>query len=265
MLSVALDIARVRGLLFLLLCTNIHLRFVGLYTLLLMSCYPLLHGPALQRHRAHPITYLTRPCPCIPPPPRLVALLGCAALWWCYPTGRCAYLASVTCYRQSIKPLLFLLLLPPCTGPFGAGAGRCSPPGTPCMCSFGAGASRCSPPRYSLHVLLWRWCEQMLAPPHSLHVLLSRADSPSRTPCMCSFGAGAGRCSPPRTPCMCSFGAGAADARPPGILCMCSFGAGASRCSPPRYSLHVLLWRWCGQTLRGFLVGLHSASPRPAA
>ena len=23
---------------------------------------------------------------------------------WCYPTGRCAYLLSVTCYRQSIKP-----------------------------------------------------------------------------------------------------------------------------------------------------------------
>ena len=23
---------------------------------------------------------------------------------WCYPTGRCAYLPSVTCYRQSIKP-----------------------------------------------------------------------------------------------------------------------------------------------------------------
>jgi len=36
---------------------------------------------------------------------------------WCYPTGRCAYLPSVTCYRQSIKPppppplSLFLLLL----------------------------------------------------------------------------------------------------------------------------------------------------------
>ena len=31
---------------------------------------------------------------------------------WCYPTGRCAYLPSVTCYRQSIKtPLLLLLLL----------------------------------------------------------------------------------------------------------------------------------------------------------
>ena len=28
---------------------------------------------------------------------------------WCYLTGRCAYLPSVTCYRQSIKPLLLLL------------------------------------------------------------------------------------------------------------------------------------------------------------
>ena len=26
-----------------------------------------------------------------------------------------------------------------------------------------------------------------------------------RTPCIGSFGAGAGKCSPPRTPCMCSF------------------------------------------------------------
>ena len=227
MLSVALDIARVRGLLFLLLCTNIHLRFVGLYTLLLMSCYPLLHGPALQRHRAHPITYLTRPCPCIPPPPRLVALLGCAALWWCYPTGRCAYLASVTCYRQSIKPLLFLLLLPTCTGPFGAGAGRCSPPDTPCMCSFGAGASRCSPPGI---------------------------------PCMCSSGAGASSCSPPRTPGMCSSPGqvrppallacvpAALDARPPALLA-CAPSALVRQMLAPPYSLHVLLRRWCEQML----------------
>jgi len=31
-------------------------------------------------------------------------ILGHERPGWCYPTGRCAYLPSVTCYRQSIKP-----------------------------------------------------------------------------------------------------------------------------------------------------------------
>jgi len=31
-------------------------------------------------------------------------ILGQERPGWCYPTGRCAYLPSVTCYRQSIKP-----------------------------------------------------------------------------------------------------------------------------------------------------------------
>ena len=31
-------------------------------------------------------------------------ILGHERRGWCYPTGRCAYLPSVTCYRQSIKP-----------------------------------------------------------------------------------------------------------------------------------------------------------------
>ena len=57
---------------------------------------------------------------------------------------------------------------------------------------------------------------------------------PLGTPCICSFGAGAGRCSPPRTPCICSFGAGAGRCSPPRTPCMCSFGAGAGRCLPPR-------------------------------
>ena len=30
-------------------------------------------------------------------------ILGHERPGWCYPTGRCAYLPSVTCYRQSIK------------------------------------------------------------------------------------------------------------------------------------------------------------------
>ena len=31
-------------------------------------------------------------------------ILGHERPGWCYPTGRCTYLPSVTCYRQSIKP-----------------------------------------------------------------------------------------------------------------------------------------------------------------
>ena len=31
-------------------------------------------------------------------------ILGHERPGWCYPTGRCAYLPSVTCYRQSTKP-----------------------------------------------------------------------------------------------------------------------------------------------------------------
>ena len=34
----------------------------------------------------------------------LSRILGHERPGWCYPTGRCAYLPSVTCYRQSIKP-----------------------------------------------------------------------------------------------------------------------------------------------------------------
>jgi len=30
--------------------------------------------------------------------------LALSLLRWCYLTGRCAYLPSVTCYRRSIKP-----------------------------------------------------------------------------------------------------------------------------------------------------------------
>ena len=36
--------------------------------------------------------------------PFSTAPLGHERPGWCYPTGRCAYLPSVTCYRQSIKP-----------------------------------------------------------------------------------------------------------------------------------------------------------------
>ena len=37
-------------------------------------------------------------------PPSLLPPLGHERPGWCYPTGRCAYLPSVTRYRQSIKP-----------------------------------------------------------------------------------------------------------------------------------------------------------------
>ena len=70
---------------------------------------------------------------------------------------------------------------------------------------------------HQIPMLLCRWCWQL-----------------PRTPCMCSFGAGAGRCSPLRTPCMCSFRAGAGRCSRPRTPCKCSFGAGAGRCSPPR-------------------------------
>ena len=59
--------------------------------------------------------YLTLPL--LPPPHYLLlppyffllslggpASLLPSLLGWCYPTGRCAYLPSVICYRQSIKP-----------------------------------------------------------------------------------------------------------------------------------------------------------------
>ena len=39
------------------------------------------------------------------------SLLGHERPGWCYPTGRCAYLPSVTFYRQVNKNLLLLLLL----------------------------------------------------------------------------------------------------------------------------------------------------------
>ena len=67
-----------------------------------------------------------------------------------------------------------------------------------------------------LALVLW----QMLAPP--------------RTPCIYSFGTGAGRFSRPRTPCIGSFGAGAGSRSRPRTPCICSFGASAGRCPPPR-------------------------------
>ena len=52
-----------------------------------------------------PPHYLLLLPPSILPPPKLggPCLPASQPSGWCYPTGRCAYLPSVTCYRQSIK------------------------------------------------------------------------------------------------------------------------------------------------------------------
>ena len=53
-----------------------------------------------------PSHYLLLLPPSILPPPKLggPCLPASQPSGWCYPTGRCAYLPSVICYRQSIKP-----------------------------------------------------------------------------------------------------------------------------------------------------------------
>ena len=152
------------------------------------------------------------------------------------------------------------------------------------------------------------WATRQVTALYQQHALLPRAPPgqpaltcppPGGTPCICSSGAGAGRCSPPRTPCIGSRGACAgrcspprallalapfalvlADARPPALFACAPEAlvladarapaflvfapalmlADAGRCSPP-HSLHVLLRRWCGQKLNGFFI---FAAPAPA-
>jgi len=65
-------------------------------------------------------------------------------------------------------------------------------------------------PPHSLHVLLRRPCWQTLNSPRSLHWLLRRPCW--QIPCMCSSGAGVGRCSIRHTPGIGSFDAAAASA-----------------------------------------------------
>ena len=55
------------------------------------------------------------------------------------------------------------------------------------------------------------------------------ADARARTPCIGSFGAGAGRCPRPRTPFICFFGDGAGRCPRPRTPCICPFGDGAGR------------------------------------
>ena len=56
-------------------------------------------------------------------------ILDRECLGWVYPTGRCAYLPSVTCYRQSLKPPLLLLLVCVLTpvSPINSDVSSCSP------------------------------------------------------------------------------------------------------------------------------------------
>jgi hypothetical protein len=78
---------------------------------------------------------------------------------------------------------------------------------------------------------LWR-----SAPPVGQHRRRSPCDrlfrSPPRTPCICSFHAGAGTGSPPRPPCIGSVGAGAGRCPRPRTPCIGSFGVGAGTGRP---------------------------------
>ena len=174
-------------------------------------------------------------------PPALLAFVPAVQSWApseglveCYePRLVCPVLSSCALRMSSI-----VFVCPPHTGPL-------------------THPDRVSSMAYVLHQHLLRASP---ARPASTH------PPPGSTPCMCSFGAGAGRCSHPRThcirpfgtgagrcsrprtPCIVFFGAGAGRCPPPRTPCILSFGAGAGRCSPP-HSLHVLLRRWCWQML----------------